>query len=533
MKIIDVPPAIIHLLGMANKDSIAAWGQPQSLDHPLPPVKPLTQAMLPAELWPWVSDIAYRVQCPIDYVAAVALVMLGSVIGAGCAIRPKQKDNWMEIPNVWGAVVGPPGSKKSPAVTQVMAPLFQLDRDAQQQYGTARLQYTIDLDHYKSALDQYKKQIKGQQGQASSHPGPAPTEPVCKRHYTNDCTFEALSCILEGNPRGCLVSHDELTSLLAGFERPGREGERQGYLTAWNGLQGHRVDRVGRGAIYIPRLAVSVLGGIQPDKLEEFLSNTQNSFGNDGFMQRLQLMVYPDPIAITSVVDETPDHQARKVVFDIVDHLATRIETLQPRQDQSDDIPYFRFAESVQPAFNHWLLTNEQRVPTEDSPLMAEHLAKFKKLVPALALIDHLVGMASGRIPRGQSVKADSLQRAIAYADYLETHARRVYGLSANRKCRAAILLGKKLQKGQLQNGFSTREIERKGWSGLTDAGDIKAACGELELANWIRRNEQARERVSGRPPNPTYSINPAVVTPINAGGKTTKPTKRKAKSSP
>lgn len=29
---------------------------------------------------------------------------------------------------------------------------------------------------------------------------------------------------------------------------------------------------------------------------------------------------------------------------------------------------------------------------------MAEHLAKFKKLVPALALIDHLVGMASGRI---------------------------------------------------------------------------------------------------------------------------------------
>ena len=145
MKIIDVPPAILHLLGMANKESITAWGQPQSLDQSLPPVKPLTQAMLPAELWPWVSDIAYRVQCPIDYVAAAALVMLGSVIGAGCAIRPKQKDNWMEIPNVWGAVVGPPGSKKSPAVTQVMAPLFQLDRDAQQQYGTARLQYTIDL----------------------------------------------------------------------------------------------------------------------------------------------------------------------------------------------------------------------------------------------------------------------------------------------------------------------------------------------------------------------------------------------------
>lgn len=93
--------------------------------------------------------------------------------------------------------------------------------------------------------------------------------------------------------------------------------------------------------------------------------------------------------------------------------------------------------------------------------------------------------------------------------------------------------MSKKLQ-GRLQNGFSTtREIERKGWSGLTDAGDIKAACVELELASWIRRNEQARNAPLDAPPNPTYSINPAVVTPINAGGKTTKPTKRKAKSNP
>lgn len=530
MKIIDVPPDILQLLTMKNQQVTTAWGHIQDLESPLPPVKPLTQAMLPPELWAWINDIAYRVQCSIDYVAAAAVVMLGSVIGAGCAIRPKQQDNWTEIPNVWGAVVGPPGSKKSPAISQIMAPLFKLDRDAQQQFASDNLQFTVALDQYKAALEQFKKKNKSQQATTSSHPGPRPTEPVCKRHYTNDCTFEALGTILESNPRGCLVNHDELTSLLAGFERTGREGERQGYLTAWTGLQGHRVDRVGRGAIYIPRLAVSILGGIQPDKLEEFLSDTQHNFGNDGFMQRLQIMVYPDPIAITRIVDATPNMQARDVVFDIVDQLATQIETLKPQQDQPDDIPYFRFAKTAQPTFNKWLLTNDQRVQAEDSPLMAQHLAKYNKLVPALALIDHLVGITSGRIPAGQPVKADSLQRAIAFADYLETHARRVYGLSANRKGRAATLLGKKLQKNLLQDGFSTRDIERKGWSGLTDSGDIKAACGELELANWIRRNEQARERNSGRPPNPTYSINPVVNTSI-AGGKPTKPTKRRSKA--
>lgn len=142
------------------------------------------------------------------------------------------------------------------------------------------------------------------------------------------------------------------------------KGERQGYLTAWNGLQGHRVDRVGRGAIYIPRLAVSVLGGIQPDKLEEFLAQyPKQASGTMDYYSACNSWSI-DPIAITSVVDETPDHQARKVVFDIVDHLAARVETLQPRQDQSDDtFPTSASPKSVQPAFNHWLLTNEATRP--------------------------------------------------------------------------------------------------------------------------------------------------------------------------
>jgi len=53
-------------------------------------------------------------QCPIDFVAVAAVTMLGSVIGTGCAIRPKQKDDWVVVPNIWGAVVGRPGGRKSP-----------------------------------------------------------------------------------------------------------------------------------------------------------------------------------------------------------------------------------------------------------------------------------------------------------------------------------------------------------------------------------------------------------------------------------
>jgi hypothetical protein len=38
-------------------------------------------------------------------------------------------------------------------------------------------------------------------------------------------------------------------------------------LEAWNGNSSHDVDRIGRGSIHIPNLCITILGGIQPDKL--------------------------------------------------------------------------------------------------------------------------------------------------------------------------------------------------------------------------------------------------------------------------
>ena len=62
------------------------------------------------------------------FVAAPAVCMAGSAIGAGCAIRPKEKDNWSVVPNLWGGVVGRPGTMKSPAIEEAFRPLKQLEQ---------------------------------------------------------------------------------------------------------------------------------------------------------------------------------------------------------------------------------------------------------------------------------------------------------------------------------------------------------------------------------------------------------------------
>jgi hypothetical protein len=57
------------------------WPEPKPLPNSLAKVEPFSTEFLPDTIAPWVSDIAERLQCPIDYVAVAAITALGSVIG--------------------------------------------------------------------------------------------------------------------------------------------------------------------------------------------------------------------------------------------------------------------------------------------------------------------------------------------------------------------------------------------------------------------------------------------------------------------
>lgn len=558
MKITDVPQQILDLIVAGDSSAGAAWGPLEAVHHNLAPVLTLTGNMLPASLWPWINDIAHRMQCPIDFVASAAVTMLGSVIGTGCAIRPKQNDSWTVVPNIWGAAVAGPGRMKSPAISAAMAPLHRLDRQAQAEYQQQYVRHVGETFGRKLNADVLKKKLSSSKStdpaadmeELTSLSRPDLTEPTCKRYFTNNCTIESLEEILKGNPRGVLVNHDELTGLMAGFERSGREGERQGYLTAWNGTDSHRVDRIGRGNVFIPRFCVSVYGGIQPDPLEYYLAEAQYNHKNDGFLQRLQVMVYPDELPSGTIVDASPDEPAAELVWRIVDRLAHDIAGADATQDHEYEIPYFRFeARLAQPSFFEWVQALEKKIVAEDSPLVQEHLHKYRKLVPALALIFHLVDLAACpakppesstvsppvKAPKlGKPVALASLKMALLWAEYLESHARRVYGMATDYRVRTGQILAKKIEGRHLTDGFSSRDIIRKNWSMLTNPDEVKGGCDELEAANWIRKTkvERAGARL-GRTALPTYVINPAVHRSASAGVAPTKPTKATRKPKP
>lgn len=113
------------------------WPEPTPLPNALPPVDAFDADLLPEALRPWVMDIAHRMQCPADFPAVAALVALSSLIGARAVIQPKTRDDWQVVPNLWGAVVGRPGVKKSPALGEALRPLNRLQAKEMELYQAA------------------------------------------------------------------------------------------------------------------------------------------------------------------------------------------------------------------------------------------------------------------------------------------------------------------------------------------------------------------------------------------------------------
>ena len=170
--------------------------------------------------------------------------------------------------------------------------------------------------------------------------------------------------------------------------------------------------------------------------------------------------------------------------------------------------PYLKFADDAQEVFEMWFKDLQSRLENDDDhPAITEHLGKYRSLMPSLALIFHLVDYADGKAA-GPVSKMATIQAA-AWCDYLETHARRLYGLALDSGQMAAAALSKKIEGGKLDAPFKVRTIQRKGWGQLTDSAVINDAVSILEDSGWIRQVPIAKKAVGGRPADPEYVINP------------------------
>jgi hypothetical protein len=225
---------------------------------------PFPIAVLPDVLRKYAEEAAQAVTCPVDFVAVGMLVVLGAAMGTRRVVEVKK--DWTEAPCLWVAIVGRPGDAKSPALDQVLFPVREAEAEAY-------LAYRRDLKTWEDWDDDG---------------GPRPDRPIREQFTVSDATMEALAQVLQENPRGVLLHRDEFGGWIRSMNlyRGGRGADVENFNSIWSGSP-IDVRRKTTEDAYVRHPFVAVLGGIQPDRLDELASGRE-----DGFVDRL-LLVHP------------------------------------------------------------------------------------------------------------------------------------------------------------------------------------------------------------------------------------------------
>lgn len=217
-----------------------------------------------------------------------------------------------------------PGSMKSPAIAEALKPLEHLAAKASKKFAQeceqAQVEFrklSVEIEALKQSLRidlsggfidglaQEKTQLCQLQEKAET------TKNIKEKRYkTNDPTVEKSAMIMKDNPQGVLLLRDELSGWLESLYKTGREGSREFYLEAWNGNSPFSIDRVGRGTIHVEALCLSIFGGIQPTKLSEYIDHHSSVQGDDGFLERFQIVFYPELEKGWQLIDREANKEA-------------------------------------------------------------------------------------------------------------------------------------------------------------------------------------------------------------------------------
>lgn len=227
---------------------------------------------------------------------------------------------------------------------------------------------------------------------------------------------------------------------------------------------------------------------------------------DDGLIQRFQLAVWPDAPKVWRNVDRWPSTEAKNVAYGVFTRMSELLSATIDA-DRDDDlqrgIPYLRFTGEAQDMFDEWRMGLEHQLRAGDlHPAVEAHLAKYRSLIPSLALLIHLADAHVG------PVGAEPLRKALAWAVYLEAHVHRIYGSAIKGEAASARALLARIRGSNVGDGFDARSVYRHHWTGLADREDVEGAVSLLIDLGYLR---EVYVETNGRA-GVVYRVNPSVL---------------------
>ena len=453
--------------------------------RPLPPFEPFPTHFLPDPWARFVREAAVSVGCDESFLALPALATIAGAIGT--TRRVYLGRDWSEPAVVFGCIVGESSTMKSPALARVADPI----RDRQQDLIEA---HEVAVECYENDLGRWTAASKAFQAGDGPDPGDKPAAPTLKRIFCSDTTIERLAELLHDNPRGLLVIRDELSGWLSSFTRyKGKAGGSD--LPNW--LEMHRagpivVDRKTgeRKFTFVPRAAVSVIGGIQPGILAGQLTP---EFMASGLTARV-LFAFPPRRPKVWVEDE--------VSADVVAAVARSLDDLYALDPGTDDMGKpCPTAVRLSPAakdlwvefYNSW-----GRVQHTTEGDTAAAFGKIEAYAAQFALLHHVVLTAASDAATS-TVGGVSMAAGIGLARWFARETERIYRMLAEdqeeREVRTLV------EHVRRQGGRTTvKNLQRSNQRKYHTAADAEAALDSLVSLGLARWEDAPPGPKGGRP---------------------------------
>ena len=359
--------------------------------------------------------------------------------------------------------------------------------------------WRVSAELAKAARETWQGEVRTAQKQNKTPPDPPAEpgpEPQAPRLRQNDVTVEKVATLLAAAaPKGLLIVRDELAGWVAGMNSYNDAG-RSFWVESFGGRP-YRVERQKNPEpIIIPRLAVSVYGSVQPDRLGRLMRDA-----DDGLLARI-LWAWPDPIPFR-LSRQAPKSAWATEAFDRLRWL-----DLHPGDPpQPIMVPLDGDAVEMLEEFAQGI----QERQTSAGGLMCSALGKARGLALRLSLVIEILWWSAeqGMTPAPAQISARAFAAAAHLIDdYFMPMADRVYGdAAASPGDRNTATLARWLLREKPDEVY-VRHLQRKvRLPGLTTAEAIHGAAEALVEADWLAKLPPG----VGHRARAAYPINPRI----------------------
>jgi hypothetical protein len=452
----------------------------------------------------WISETAEGKAAPADYVAVSLLISSASLIGNARTVSPWA--GWVEPCILWGALIGPPSHNKSPALDPITRILSLMEMDLARDYQSTLLRWNTDAEAAKQSYQAWQENVakaikSGGDVPVQPQSAVAPDKPARPRLKVSDITPEELCNVLAGCPKGVLQVRDELSGWLLDMDKYGGGGERPIYLQAYGG-RGYTVDRRSlSNPIIIPRMSVSVLGGIQPDRLASCIMA-----GDDDGLSARFLYCWPNKV---------PARRPRQIADDKAATVAL--------QRLADLALIFKEPEGYEPAciplgseaaneFEVWWRAHQNKTEAASGKI-ASHYGKLPGIVLRISLVlEYMWWAMEAGAAEPREVGTRAVIGAIALADeYFVPMAVRAFGDAAlPEDRRLASALARHIVANKTRR-INARDLYREGRvPGISDREKAETAVAYLVECDWLTPSPGRAGETVGRQ-RKDYDVNPKV----------------------